>query len=93
MDKEHEDLFVFRPFRLDDDEVLVERCHSAALEKLQTLYPGRCVTSYDTMSLGIPTDSYYSDSGFDTYELGLVDAEIPAMRNTRDGEVITFRVD
>lgn len=92
MDKGAEELFVFKPFRADDDESMKDECHRAALDKLQTLYPGRPVTSYDNTTLGISTDSYYSATGFDTYELGLVDGELPAMRNTRDGEVITFRL-
>ena len=93
LDRAGEELFVFRPFRADDDDNLISSCHRAALDKLQTLYPGRPVTSYDNTTLGISTDSYYSSNGYDTYELGLVDGEIPAMRNNRDGEVITFRVD
>ena len=59
---------------------------------LQTLYPERRLTVYDRLTLGIETDSWYSDTGTDTYELGLVDHEIPAIRNTRDGEVLTFRL-
>lgn len=92
MNNETEQLFVFRPFRADDDEKQKDRCHAAALDKLQTLFPGKRATSYDNTSIVIPTDSYYSSTGFDTYELGMVDDEIPGMRCTRDGEVITFRI-
>ena len=40
----------------------------------------------------IETDSLYSETGVDTYELGMVVEEIYALRNTRDLEVVTFRV-
>lgn len=40
----------------------------------------------------IETDSLYSETGVDTYELGMVDEEIYALCNTRDLEVVTFRV-
>lgn len=85
------DLFIFRKFMEDADETLVRSCHASAVDKLQTLYPGKRLTSYDSFTIGIETESYYSETGVDTYELGLVDDEIPALRNTRDGEVITFR--
>lgn len=88
-----DDLFVFRPFRADDSEELVKRCYQGAMDKLQTLCPGKPITSYGYTSLSIPTDSYYSETGSDMYELGLVDGEIPAMRNMRDSEVITYRID
>lgn len=87
-----EDLFIFRKFMLDDDEYDIMSCHQSAIDKLQTLYPNKRVIVYDMYTLGIETDSLYSDSGIDTYELGMVDWEIPAMRNTRDGDVITFRI-
>lgn len=85
-------LFTFQPFTAYHDPSRVSACHQAALDKLQTLYPGKRLTTYDTLTIGIETDSYYSETGVDTYELGLLDGEIPAMRNTRDGEVLTFRV-
>lgn len=88
-----DDLFVFRKFRVFDDERLLTRCHKAALDKLHTLFPDKKVTRYDLTTLGIQTDSYYSLTGIDTYELGMVNDEVPAMRNTRDGEVITYRID
>ena len=34
-----------------------------------------------------------AEDGMDTYELGMLDNEIPCMRNCRNDEVITFRVD
>ena len=87
-----DDLFVFHRFTEGDDDTFVTDCHQAALDKLQTLFPGKHLTVYDRLTIGIETDSWYSDTGTDTYELGLVDNEIPAIRNTRDGEVLTFRV-
>lgn len=87
-----DDLFVFRRFMPNDDESMMTACHQGAIDKLQTLYPGKRITTYDNITIGIETDSYYSETGIDTYELGLVDDEIPAIRNTRDGEVLTFRV-
>ena len=87
-----EDLFVFRRFTEGDDDAFVTACHQAAIDKLQTLFPGKHLTIYDHLTIGIETDSYYSDTGTDTYELGLVDNELPAIRNTRDGEVLTFRI-
>lgn len=88
-----ENIFIFRKFMLDDEEEEVGRCHNAAVDKLQTLYPGKQITEYDQFTIGIETDSYYSETGIDIYELGTVDWEIPAIRNTRDGEVITFSAD
>ena len=87
-----EDLFVFRKFLLDENSPETEKMMEAALDKLQTLYPGKHITRYDSLTLGIETDSYYSPTGIDTYELGLIDNEIPALRNTRDDNVITFRI-
>lgn len=87
-----EQIFIFRKFMMDEDEVNLEEYHSAAIDKLQTLFPGKQVTSYDLYTIGIESDSLYSDTGIDTYELGLVDWEIPAMRNVRSGEVLTFNV-
>lgn len=89
---EGNDLFVFRRFLLDEDQQEVEQYHQAAMEKLQTLFPGKTITNYDPLTLGIETDSYYSETGTDIYELGMVDGEIPAVRNRRDGNVITFRI-
>lgn len=91
MDKA-ENIFVFRKFMMDEEEFDVESCHQAAIDKLQTLYPNKSIISYDTYTLGIETDSLYSETGIDTYELGSIDWEIPAIRNTCDGEINTFRI-
>lgn len=91
-DTEAEQVFIFRKFMLDEEEEDLELYHRAAIDKLQTLYPGKKITDYGTLTIGIETDSLYSETGLDTYELGMVDWELPAIRNTRDGEVITFRI-
>ena len=87
-----DDLLVFQKFRLDEDPAFLDVCREAAVEKLQTLYPGKRITTYDATTLGIETDSLYSDTGIDIYDLGLVDEELPAMRNTANDNVTTFRV-
>lgn len=87
-----EELFVFRKFLPGEHEDEIAALHNAAIEKLQTLFPGRRLTSYDMFDIGMETDNLYSETGTDTYELGLVDDEIPAIRNTRTDDVITFRV-
>lgn len=86
------DLFVFRRFRLDESPAYLAQCREAAIEKLQTLFPGKRITIYDDVTLGIESDSLYSDTGIDTYELGLVDDELPAMRCAANDLVTTFRV-
>lgn len=86
------DVLVFRKFSLDEITPQTDQYLQSAVDKLQTLYPDSPVTRYDSLTLGIPTDSLYSPTGFDTYELGLVDEEIPAIRNQRDGTILTFRV-
>lgn len=86
-----EDLLTFRRFTAADDDEHVEACCRGALDKLQTLYPGKKVVVYDSATLGIETDSLYSESGVDVYELGLVDGELSAMRCVRTDEVVTFR--
>lgn len=87
-----DDLFVFRKFHLDEDPAFLDACRTAAIEKLQTLFPGKRITTYDATTLGIETDSLYSETGIDIYELGLVDYELPAMRCTANDKVTTFRV-
>lgn len=89
-----EDMFVFRRYPLDKttDTLEFAEYHQAAVDKLQTLYPGKQMTIYDRLTIGIETDSLYSDTGIDTYDLGFVDDEIPAMQCQRDGTVLTFRV-
>lgn len=86
-----DDLLSFRRFTLDDDDAVVVGCCRGAMDKLQTLYPGKRITNYGDITLGVETDSIYSETGADTYELGLVDGELPAMRCVRTDEVITFR--
>lgn len=92
MRNETDELFVFRRFLMDEDAGLLQRVQEAAVEKLQTLFPGHRLVVYDALTVGIDTDSPMSETGVDTYETGLVDGEVPAMRNTRDGHVITLRV-
>lgn len=87
-----DDLFVFRRFHLDEDPAFLDACRAAAVEKLQTLFPGKRITIYDSTTLGIETDSLYSETGIDTYTLGLVDDELPAMRCEANDNVTTFRV-
>lgn len=87
-----EDLLVFRKFRLDTDAETLEIHREAAVEKLQTLFPGNRITAIDATTLCIPTDAPYSPTGYDLYDLGLVDDEIAAIRNQRTDEVLTFRV-
>lgn len=87
------DRFVFRKFRLDADSRLLERCHAAALEKLHTLFPGDAIRLVDVATLKVATFAPDVEDGMDTYELGMLDDEIPCMRNCRNDEVITFRVD
>lgn len=87
-----DDLFVFRKFHLDESPAYLDDCRAAAVEKLQTLFPGKRITVYDDVTLGIETDSLYSETGIDIYELGLVDDELPAMRNTSNDNVTTFRI-
>lgn len=85
------DVLKFRKFRVDETSTETDACMQAALDKLQTLYPGKRISVMDQLTLAIETDSYYSPTGIDTYELGLVDEELYAVRNTRDDNVITFR--
>jgi hypothetical protein len=84
-------LLDFRRFTLGDDDNVAARCLRGAVDKLQTLYPGKRITTYDNITLGVETDSLYSETGTDIYELGLVDEELSAMRCVRTGEVLTFR--
>ncbi len=85
-----EDLFVFKKFMADADPSQMERYYHAAMDKLQILYPGKRITSYDYQTIGIESDSVYSDTGVDIYELGMIDDEVPALRRQRDDHVITF---
>lgn len=87
-----DELLTFRKFNYEADPEFLRLCREAAIEKLQTLFPGKRITTYDDVTLGIETDSLYSDTGIDTYELGLVDYELPAMRCTANDNVTTFRI-
>lgn len=87
-----EELFRFRKFYSGEDNNFVEQCNKAALEKLHTLFPGRRVTIYDYTTIAIDSDSVYCTEGFDTYELGMINDEIPAMQRTSDNNIITFRI-
>lgn len=87
-----EELLVFTRFMLDSDAAETAHYMEAAKEKLHTLYPDKRVVETSAVTLSVETDSLYSETGIDTYELGLVDNEIPAIRCERDGRVITFRV-
>lgn len=87
-----EDLLEFRRFDCSAAYDDVHPYFIAALEKLQTLYPGRRVVEYDHLTLGIDSDFMDSETGVDVYELGLVDGEVPAMRRVADGTVVTFRI-
>ena len=85
-----EDPIKFRRLYIDDPRA--EEYHKAAVEKLQTLFPYKRITSFDVLTIGIQTDSPYSQTGTDTYQLGLIDDDTPAIRNCRDDQLITFRV-
>lgn len=87
-----EELFHFRRFLADEDEEFVEKCYEAAVEKLQTLFPGKRITAYGQTEIGIESDSVYASNGQDRYVLGLVDGETPALWRAGDEELITFRV-
>lgn len=87
-----EELFHFRKFLADEDEMLVDKCFEAAVEKLQTLFPGKKITVYGRTEIGLESDSVYASNGQDRYVLGLVDEETPALNRVGDDEVITFRV-
>ena len=89
---ENSDILTFRKFRLDEESSETDLCREAAIDKLQTLFPGKKITVFDSFTFGIETDSLYSDTGIDTYELGIVDEELYAIRNTRDLNVLTLRI-
>lgn len=84
------DIFVFRKFLPGERDGESHAYREAALEKLHTLHPGSRLTVYDdfTITLSPGRDGTHAD----TYVLGLVDDEIPAMQNTSTEEVTTFRI-
>lgn len=86
------DLFVFRRYRMDEVGEDTARAMEAAVDKLQTLYPGKRVTIYDDLTVGIESDSLYCESGIEMMALGCIDDELYALQRERDGEVITFRL-
>ena len=86
------DSLIFTPFTLDAPPELLTACREAAMEKLQTLYPGKRLTVYGDLTLGIETDCLYCDTGIETYRLGLLDDELPALQCERTEEVLTFRL-
>lgn len=88
----NDNLLQFRRFMMDTDAAEAAPYITAATEKLNTLFPGHRILLYDHLTLGVETDSLYSETGIDIYELGLVDGEIPAIRNQRDDTVLTFRL-
>lgn len=92
MESNDNELLTFRKFRVDEESQETDLCREAAIDKLQTLFPGKKITVYDSFTFGIETDSLYSDTGIDTYELGIVDEELYAIRNARDLGVLTFRI-
>lgn len=87
-----DDLLHFKKFLSDADEQLVESCFKAAIDKLQTLYPGKKITTYGQTVIGIESDSLYADNGQEIYYLGVVDDELPALLRQSDNNLITFRV-
>ncbi|MBQ0047051.1 MAG: hypothetical protein KBT33_06005 [Prevotellaceae bacterium] len=92
MESNDNELLTFRKFRFDEESSETDLCREAAIDKLQTLFPGKRITIYDSFTFGIETDSLYSESGIDTYELGIIDDELYAIRNARDLNVFTFRI-
>ncbi|MCI5450876.1 hypothetical protein MR532_03305 [bacterium] len=85
-----EDIFVFRRFMTGD---IVDESHTyrdAAIEKLQTLFPGKRLTVYDDFTIGV--EDVCCEGRFALHVLGLVDGEIPAIQNTESEEVITYRI-
>lgn len=84
--------FEFQRFLVDEDPVFLGQCERAAREKLETLYPTKNIKAIDSFSITIESDSLYASDGCETYLIGLVDDEIPALQRTTDGQIITFRV-
>ena len=87
------DLFHFQRFLADVDPAYLERCYNGAKEKFGILFPGKRIITYDQRTLGVETDEPDAVNGYDIYELGLVDDEIPAMQCQRTEKVITFRIE
>lgn len=84
--------FLFRRFLVDEDPSFLALCEQAAWEKLETLYPTKKIKAIDSFSITIESDSLYAVDGTETYLIGLVDDEVPALQRMTDGQIITFRV-
>lgn len=87
------DLFRFKRFLADTDSATLEAHHKGAIQKFSTLYPGKRIITYDQRTLGIESEDVDCAKGYDIYELGLVDGEIPAMKCQRNDRIITYRID
>ena len=87
-----DETLTFTPFLADADEDFLTACVHAAQDKLETLYPGKRILRADWHSILIETDSLYAPSGIESYRLGLLDDDYPALQRASDGQVITFRV-
>ncbi|MDO4216136.1 MAG: hypothetical protein Q4D12_09560 [Bacteroidales bacterium] len=82
----------FSRFLADEDPSWLEKCAEAGKEKLLTLYPTKRIKAWDSFSITIESDSLYAVDGCETYLLGMVDDEYPALQRTTDGYLLTFRV-
>lgn len=87
-----DELFHFKRFLADVSPDILQDCYDGAVEKFNVLYPGRKVITYDQRTLGLETDDLDAPNGYDIYELGLVDEEMPAMKCTRTERIITYRI-
>ncbi len=89
---ESDELLVFRKFTAYHYGPELNKFMTAAIDKLQTLFPEKNITRYDDTTLGIETDYLYSDTGIDIYDLGMLDECVPALRRVRDDYIVTFRI-
>ena len=87
-----DDLLSFKKFYSDEDTHFIEKCHKAAVDKLNTLYPDKRITTYDYTTIAVDSDSVYCKDGVETYELGMINDEIPAMKRSSDDYIISFRI-
>ncbi len=84
------DIFVFRKFLPGEQTDKARLYLDAAVEKLQTMHPGCKVIIYDEHTIAIPR--HENGEELETFVLGLVDGEIPAMQSVISDEVTTFRI-
>lgn len=84
--------FQFQRFQVDEDPDFLNQCEQAAREKLETLYPTKRIKAIDPYSITIESDSLYATDGYETYLIGMIDEEVPALQRTTDGQIFTFRV-